>query len=610
MRYRDLFLTESREHLGAAHDALSRLSAEPGDAALLDELLRHAHSLKGMAVTMGQRSMVELAHAVEDACDGMRHGPVRADLRPFALLDEALICLDRIVDAFDRGEPDALPAATGLARELRRLAAARGISAAGPLDCGAAEPVPDGAQTEPGRWWIGLQLAPGTARTARPTVETLRALGRLGRVERVAPPTLSGDPLRFGGRLELTLAAGCGRDRLAEALEGLTGVEGFDLEPAPPTARIEQTDPSAERWARVRADLLDELAGLALDLMLEQGRARAECAVAGGAPPRQLERSEFLVKRLYGRLMEMRLTPFASAAERLRRSVEQLSRRLGKPVRFEIRGSDTCLDRSLIDALFDPLQHMVRNAVDHGFESSQQRRSAGKPACGRLALSLHREPERLLIALEDDGRGICPEALRRAAVERGFVDRDTARRMSDEEAWMLITLPAFSTARRLTEVSGRGVGMDVVRNRVERVGGRLVIRSRTGSGTRIELRFPLALALVRSLVLRCGGELYALPAASVRATRRLQPGASDGESALALGERLGLQVAADGGISASSLRVNRDRGLLDLRVDEVLGVREIVVRPLGAPLAGLPPYAGAALLEDGTIVLVLDPDQL
>jgi two-component system chemotaxis sensor kinase CheA len=521
-RYRKLFLAESREHLGAAHDALSRLSAEPDDGELLGELLRHAHSLKGMAATMGQRSMVELAHAVEGLCDGLRHAPMTADLRPFALLDEALICLDRIVDAFDRGEVDAVSPATGLALELRRLAESHGFAAAGPRDRALADQSRDSTQPEPGRWWIGLQLAPGAARTAGSTVRTLRALGRLGRVERVAPPTLTGVPPRFGGRLELTLSAGCDRDRLAEALGGLTGVERFDLEPAPPTARIEPTGPTGDRWARVRADLLDELAGLALDL-----------------------------------LMEMRLTPFASAAERLRRSVEQLSRRLGKSVRFEIQGSDTRLDRSLIDALFDPLQHMVRNAVDHGFESSGERRSAGKPASGRLALSLHREPDRLLIALEDDGRGICPNALRRAAVERGFVDRESARRMSDEEAWMLITLPAFSTARRLTEVSGRGVGMDVVRNSVERVGGRLVIRSRPGSGTRIELRLPLAMALVGSLMLRCGGELYALPASAVTATRRLPPGAGDGEGAVVLGERLGLRVASDAGVACPPTRAPR-----------------------------------------------------
>jgi len=635
-RYLDLFISESREHLGAAYELLGRWEAQPDDAEAPGELLRHAHSLKGMAATMGYSSMVRLAHAMEDLSEGLRKRSVEPSAIPFYMLSAALTRLGRIVDSVESGVEDAADhAAEELARELRGWTAEGVDHKVRSADCGAdahrhSVPAPtkavgrrtrrDGARSTPRRWCVDLTVSHASDDSAERTVRALARLREAGRVVRVSPPLPSGDPPRFDGRLSLVLDYPGSRDALEARLRAMPELLHFELQPDDAAERSPTPAVAPRQWTRVRADLLDSVLELVLDVMLEQRRARQ----AAGRPSRplqlHLEHSELLLKTLYARVRELRLVPFRVATQRLTQSVYELAEELGKRVQFAIEGGDVELDRATLDDLLDPLLHLVRNALDHGVEFPEQRSAAGKSPTARLLLSLERDADRVVISLEDDGRGMQVSALREAAVNHGLLTRQAAAGLSDAEALMLTTRPGFSTAPELTQLSGRGVGMDVVRRNVEDLGGRLRIESQPERGTRVELELPLNLALIPAVLVRCAGELYALPVQQVLETLDLDAvgtrvaagdevsSAKNGAIELQrLSERLGIEEPdAQAGSPGAVLVLTEAPRRIGLVVDEVLGQRQIVVKPLREPLAGLRPYSGAALLEDAAIALVID----
>jgi two-component system chemotaxis sensor kinase CheA len=292
--------------------------------------------------------------------------------------------------------------------------------------------------------------------------------------------------------------------------------------------------------------------------------------------------------------------------------VTELARDLGKPVQLAIAGGDVLLDRRVLEALVDPLQHMLRNAVDHGIEPAGERARLGKPREGRLRIEIAPSGDRVELSVEDDGRGLDAAELKRVAVARGVIDAAAAAKLPDREILMLVTLPGFTTATAVTHVSGRGVGLDVVRSAVERLGGLVQIESRPGLGTCLRLCVPASLTLLQALVVRCAGELFALPLPVVeRVLGRgdLREPLASAEVVFPLASRLGLGPRDDD-IRGCSIVLRAAGRRIGVVVDEVLGRREIVLRPLQPPLSLLRHYAGAAVLEDGSIVLALDPAHL
>jgi two-component system chemotaxis sensor kinase CheA len=596
--YLGLFLSESREHLTSAYDLLLRLEQQPDDGEALQALMRHAHSLKGMGATLGYASIVELAHALEDEFERLRATARVVSRASLALLQDAMARLGGIIDHIERGGGGDDAQAEALAAELRRLASGPAI------DADNSELVSPVQQRESStgeeervaiRYRVDLVFSPSTALHAERTVAALNRLGRLGRVRRVSPPRLSGDPPRFEGALSLVLDYPAGTGKLSAELQGIEEVESF------------RVAPEATREPAVATD------------------GEVEAARSGENLGERLDRTEVLLKELFAAVTELRLLPFSSIAHRLHQTVRELTRKLGRRVRFRIAGGDVWLDRALLDSLVDPLRHMVCNALDHGIEPPRERDAAGKPVQGTLTLELERRGESVSIALEDDGRGLHAETLRRIAVERGFMPETRARTLTDAEAFQLITLPAFSTAQRLSGVSGRGVGMDVVREAVESLGGRLLIRSRPGEGTRLELSLPVNQALIQALLLRCCGELFAMPISPLRraldldharlranADRQASRSANEPLRLLYLDEQLGLAAGRrrKSRRRGSVLVLNLDGRDVGLVVEEILGRRELVVKPLQAPLDQMKRYAGAAVLEEGAVALVLDPYHL
>jgi two-component system chemotaxis sensor kinase CheA len=411
---------------------------------------------------------------------------------------------------------------------------------------------------------------------------------------------------------------------LAAKIAALEDVDTFTLVPAEvPDEPV--APPAPKPSLRVRADRLDALIDDILELMSAVGRIGSAVPPASSRAPiaEDAQAALLLARRAYDGLVEMRLVPFEIATHRLERAVMEVARKLGKNVTFVVEGESVRIDRSLLERLIDPLLHMVRNAVDHGIESEAQRRNARKPAAGRLQIRVERYASRLSIVVEDDGRGLDPRHLKQVAIERGLMTPGEAVRLDDREALSLITVPGFSTVEQTTEVSGRGVGMDVVKTAVEAIGGRLRIDSRAGRGTRFELALPPTVALIQTYIVRTGGMTFAVPLSALTRMAPMDDNGTnwrDGRRYCCSGNEevpvwslrdvfaLNATQATAGGIaliadSASGTTVG-------IEVDEVVGRREIVVRPLPPPLSGLPGYSGAAVLDDGSIVLVLDPANL
>jgi two-component system chemotaxis sensor kinase CheA len=465
-------------------------------------------------------------------------------------------------------------------------------------------------------WRIDLHLSDPQAQPTRWVVAVLRRLSALGRVVHANPPLLAIDTGRFEGRLRLILASLLSRDRLEQELRSLVGEDGFALEAEPPSRNWVAPRESRARWVRVRAEQLDELLEGILELRLEQGRIKSKLGSSSEALREHVERSEFQLKELYGLVMELRLVPFDSVGHRLHQAVRDLARELGKEVDFRIDGGHVRLDRLVLDALLDPLLHVLRNALDHGLESPDEREEAGKPRTGSVRLGLERHGDRVRFSVRDDGRGLDAERLKRKALDLGLIGIAEAASLTDDEAWMLTTLPRFSTAKEVSHISGRGVGLDVVRASLERMGGLLQIRSRTGQGVELNLWVPPTLAVIQTLLVRCQNGLYAVPLDAVERTIDLADARGDGTSGdlrlVRLGERLGLDARADAGSFAASMAVLL-RGCgsrTALVVDEVVGSRDLVVKPFRGPLARLREYSGAALMADGSIAIVLDPFHL
>jgi two-component system chemotaxis sensor kinase CheA len=615
-RYLGLFVAEAREHLAAAQELAARPDGLRGRAEPLRDLLRHAHSVKGMAATMGYRPMATLAHAVEDLLAAWRRGNSVPEDEHAALVVDGLVCLERMVASAERGAP-VQDAETG--DILRRL-----TEALAPLSGSGSDPASPVAAAPPTRavrhFRIEIALSPSAPSPPVQAAMILGRLGKLGKVLKSDPPAAALRIGRVDGRVEALLETERSAEDVERELRSADAVASFRIEPvaaAPPSPACPAAPAS---WTRVRSDLLDAVLERVLDLTFEQERLAPPLRAASDrAGAGRLDRCRALVRALHADVVEMRLVAFETVAHRLSRAVHDLSRRLGKPVRFEIEGRDVRMDRSMLEALEDPLLHMVRNAVDHGIEAPEARAAAGKEPSGRITLAVLRRADRILVALEDDGAGIDAKALRLAALERGLIGPAEAARLGEADSLMLATLPGFSTADTLTEVSGRGVGLDAARAGIEALGGRLEIRSSPGRGAVMRITLPPSLALVQTLLVRSGGELFAVPAASVERMLTLGDDGTPPDArphgvpaeVVRLDERLDLGPdATRRGRAGSALLCPAGERAMVLLVDEVLGRKEVVVKPLKAPLGLLREYSGATLLEDGSVVLVLDPAAL
>lgn len=590
------FLVEAGELVERLGEQLIGLEAAPGDGELLNAVFRAFHTVKGGAGFLALEPMVQLCHHAEDLLNLARNGAVLLDA---GYMDALLQTLDRLAEmmaALGAGAPLAMPPPALLQALLPRSGR---VAAAAPAP--APSPEPAGGAIDDSEFEALLDSLYGTAvpGTVEPTA---------------LPVTSAGSSMIDDDEFEALL----------DNLHGKGGQPGVAVAPpspspspvAVPAPAARHAAPPAEATVRVDTARLDLLVNHAGELVLARNRLLSLAARHGSealaAAAGELDR---ITDELQGAVMGMRMQPVGRLFQRFPRIVRDLARQLGKEVELVLEGEGTDLDRSLVEALADPLIHLLRNALDHGVEAPDVRERAGKPRKGRVVLSASQRGERIVITVTDDGRGMDPEILKRKAVEKGVIDAAQAARLSEAECYELIFRPGFSTAATVSDISGRGVGMDVVKTRITELGGTLAVHSRLGHGSELELAVPLTLAVLRVLMVRVGGRLLALPLGNVEEVFELaaeQDCLLDGRLvARHRGRALPLVDLVDwAGVAAGTVRhvavLHIGHQRLGCLVHEVLGREDVIVKPLGHLFAGVPGVAGATVTGDGRLALVMD----
>jgi two-component system chemotaxis sensor kinase CheA len=618
------FLVEAGELVERLGEQLVDLEAAPRDPELLNAVFRAFHTVKGGAGFLAVEPMVQLCHHAEDLLNEARNNVFVLDAAQMDALLEALDLLQGMMAAMASGAAMAMPPPALLQRLLppkSRAQAPAPVPVAKPVvDSGAAAVPIDDSEFEALLDSLYGSSAPGTIAPAALPVTAdgigddefeslLDSLHGTAAPGAIAPAAAPADNGMHDDEFEALLDSLHGK--LAAPPAPPAPAPAAPAPVAPPRAAA-----SAESTVRIDTARLDGLVNRAGELLLVRNRLLSLAARLGderlASAAGELDR---VADELQNSVLGMRMQPVSRLFQRFPRIVRDLARQLGKDVELVLEGEGTDLDRSLVEALADPLIHLLRNALDHGLEMPDERERAAKPRKGTVRLSASQRGERIVIAVSDDGHGMDPEVLRRKAIEKGVIDAAQAARLSENECYELIFRPGFSTAAVVSDISGRGVGMDVVKTRVAELGGTLQVRSRLGFGSELELTVPLTLAILRVLMVRVGERLLALPLSNVDEVFELRDGQDsrlDGRlvaahrgRALPLGDLAGWAgVSAGTGRHVVVLHIGHLR--LGCLVHEVLGREDVMVKPLGPLFHGVPGVAGATVTGDGRLALVLD----
>jgi len=609
------FLIESRELVAQASDDLLALEERPDDRDRLDGAFRAFHTLKGAAGIVDFVAMGRALHAAEDVLSAVRSGaaPVTSPL-----IDLCLASLDQVGAWLDQMSPDGtIPHdADARADDLIRRFTELGGSDARAI-------VPQGAPGAGGLLSVSRQLLDAQKLLLAETTSEAAA-GRLGSAGRVAANVLRHhglDTTDLESLLQTSLLAGDAASMIAAIDKILSGLA--ERPPEPPGTLPAQP---ADTTLRVDVDRIDRLVRLTGELLIAKNAVGHSAQRAMETDIRQLavalKNQHLLLDRLVGELQRsvfsLRVLPLHHAFQRFPRLVREMAAAVGKPARLMIEGATTEADKSIVEAISEPLLHVLRNSLDHGVESEAERAAAGKPAIATINLRAAREADRVMIEVEDDGRGIDVARVREVARARGVRSDVALQTMSDDDVVDLIFAPGFSTADHVTDLSGRGVGMDVVRSTVERLGGRVSVSSRPQRGTVVRLALPFTVMMTKVLTVEAAGQVFGVPLDAVVETVRVPRGAIvpvGAARALALrnrtlpvidlGQALGKRSAtAVADVSVLIVSVGGDLG--GLEVDRLGDRIDVMLKAPEGLLAGVPGIDGTTLLGDGRVLIVLD----
>jgi two-component system, chemotaxis family, sensor kinase CheA len=601
------FLVESSENLDLLDRELINLEKDPGNRGTLASIFRTIHTIKGTCGFLGFTKLESVAHVGENLLSKLRDGELA--LNPemttalLAMVDairQMLASVEAVGNEGERNDQELIQTLTRLLQGSAALAApapkseAAAPAAASPVAPAAAAPL------EPFALSTAVSIAPPLAELP------------------VTPAPVAPAPVAD--------AAPKSEPKPDHAAE-----HAADHGPAAPAsesaAQSQARTAASESSIRVDVTLLDKLMNLVGELVLARNQILQFSNAtedAGLLAPSQ--RLNLITTELQEGVMKTRMQPIGNIWSKFPRTVRDVATMCGKQVRIEMEGKETELDKTIVEAIKDPLTHIVRNSVDHGIEKPERRVAVGKPAEGRLLLRAYHEGGQVIIEISDDGGGLDADKIRRKAVEKGLITPEQAARMGEREGVNLIFLPGFSTAEKVTNVSGRGVGMDVVKTNIEKIGGTVDVQSKAGTGTTVRMKIPLTLAIIPALIVTSGGERYAIPQISLLELVRL-----DGEDAQKGIELIqGVPVHRLRGRLLPLVYLNRELKVEDeapdlsklpavnivvlqaderqfgLVVDEINDTEEIVVKPLGKQLKGIKTFAGSTIMGDGRVALILD----
>ena len=659
--YLSVFVDESRETLQNLNDNLLKLENNPEDMETVNEVFRLLHTLKGMAGTMGFENMMKLCHKMENVLDKVRNGNIKltGDLmdKLFTGVDivermvnnivesgnDVLedIDVDSIVRSFDEIQGTEIETESEKTEEKKEEKPEKmeGI----PIEV--EEPVRNVVEKAIGEgfnsYYIKVTLKEGTQlKSARMYLVFHKIEEMGGEIVKTVPPVEDIEEEKFDLDVDMIVIIKKNKEDLVQAITSISDIDKViikDFMPKTPSveekpkevkeevkveekaAEEKKTKKKLTQTVRVDIDKLDTLMNLMGELVIARSRIVDTLKKYNiKEVDESLAQLSRITLDLQNIVMKIRMVPIAFVFNRFPRMVRDLSKKMGKEVNFIIKGEETELDRTFVEEIGEPILHLLRNAIDHGIESKEERIAKGKPPIGTIVLSARHEGNNVVIEIQDDGRGMDRDRIVKRAIEMGLIDELKASTLPDEKVFEFLFMPGFSTKEDVSEVSGRGVGMDVVKNVVESLNGSVSIESQKDVGTKVTIRLPLTLAIIQALLVKVNNYVYAIPIANIDSTLMVSKDdiqtVQDKEVIVIRGEVipiyklwevLEIPHETEGeAMNTVIIRIgNRKYGLV---VDKLLGQEDIVIKSLGKMFSDVKEFSGAAILGDGSIALILD----
>ncbi len=701
-QYLEIFIDETSEHIQALSDNIMALEKEPHDMDTVNEIFRAAHSLKGMAGTMGFKRMQHLTHTMEDVFQEVRSDKVQVNS---AMIDILFKCLDAIegyLDNVKNTSNEGTDDNEALVKSLEDYLNAAEGGAAAPEEkpaAPAAEEAASGGDASSGEEaaYLTIELADEEKDAIRASLTAgqkvygvtayidkecllkaaraflvFKAVEEFGQIIVFHPSSQDIEDEKFEFDFSFFLAtAETDFDKIATAAKAVTEIVevfggevdeaflsgsksdeaesvGTELAPAaqepaaaaaPAAAEAKpsggsnapatKNKPVAGRTVRVDIEKLDSLMNQVSELIIAKNSLVSLSSSTDGKgltqqeATEQIEYLERITTTLHESVMKVRMVPIESTVNKFPRMIRDLSRKLDKKMELIMTGEDTELDRTVVDQIGDPLQHLLRNSADHGLESAEVRRERGKPETGTIRLDAYQEGNNVIIEVSDDGNGIDTEAVKAKAIERGVVTADQAETMSQKEIIDMLFMPSFSMAKTITDISGRGVGLDVVKSNIEALGGDVEVKSKLGEGSKFTVRLPLTLAIIQALMVEVRDEKYAIALASIETIENISVTDIKYVEAkevinlrgvvipiIRLDQILECTPEKEDDDNLTVVIVRKGEKLVGLVVDNLGGQQEIVIKSLGKYISYNKIISGATVLGDGGIALILDVNVL
>ncbi len=658
-QYLDLFLDESREHLQTVNDYLLDLEKNPSELAIVNEVFRSAHTLKGMAATMGYEDITNLTHIMENVLDRIRNEELTVTSRLLDILLDAVEALESMVAIIGSGG-DGKQDVSHLISQLEQIESGdtapdrqqeHHLTEHHPvaLEINEFEKAVIDESQEQGfvALHITVHLKKDCLLKAARTFMVFEVLEKLGEVIKSEPPVEMLEDENFENEFSLIFLSKEDKQEIKKKIMKVSEIEQVDItlleqmkkvelpsEPnddsssnkkeSTPAPTQQRMNTATSKTIRVNIERLDQLMNLFEELVVDRGRLEE---ISRDLRHKDLTETVEKMTRISGDLqniiLTMRMMPIEQVFNRFPRMIRGLAQDLNKQVNLEIIGADTELDRTVIDEIGDPLVHLIRNSLDHGIESPETREKMNKEPIGHVSLKAYQSGNHVFIEIEDDGAGIAVDKVLKKAIENQVVTEREAEELSEEEVFQLIFSSGFSTAEVVSDVSGRGVGLDVVRTKIESLGGTVFVESSQGEGSRFIIELPLTLSIISVLLVEIGKEKYAIPLSSVIETAII----SEKDMLHAHNQRVIdfrgkvvplvflndlFEVENDEGDSEyySIVIVKKGDKMAALVVDEFIGQQEVVLKSLGNYLTDVFAISGATILGDGQVALIIDSNAL
>lgn len=685
-QYLEIFVEETKEHLQSLNDNILVLENEPENKDTINEIFRSAHSLKGMAGTMGYKRMQTLTHDMENVFSEIRNDKLKvtSDLVDilFQCLDALEAYLDNIINTQDEGTDDNaaiikllndyLNGGSGVAEQAAPQAA--------PQAAQAAPQTADGVVTDFSKvnfadfeqhaimeagtknlnvYGVHVKIDPSCILKAARAFLVFKSVEELGEIIKSIPSAQDIEDEKFDLDFDIFVITGESLDKVLATVRNVSEIkdaEGSIIkldekkeEKPEETEKTEKTEsakpatvpkagkpansqpakgkPVVNRSVRVDIDKLDVLMNLVSELIIAKNGLVSAAATStteeNQSVNEQIEYLERVTTNLHESVMNVRMVPIETVVNRFPRMIRDLSKKLDKKMELYMTGEETELDRTVIDEIGDPLMHLLRNSADHGLESAEVRRERGKDEIGTIFLNAFQDGNNVVIEVGDDGNGIDIEKVKSKAIERGTITPEQAEVMSDKEVIDLLFLPSFSTSEKITDVSGRGVGLDVVKSKIESLGGVVECKSVLGEGSTFTIRLPLTLAIIQALMVKLGNEQYAIALGSIQTIEDIP--LSDikyvqGKEVInlrgniipiiRLGELLDVPDRTEPDESLIVVVIKKGDKQAGLVVDSLVGQMEIVIKSLGKYININKMISGATILGDGEVALIIDANAI